>query len=105
MHRIGLHGVAPSLVIWAFTFSIATFAAPAVADEVKSTPAPHVAPPPTNATHVVCTKERPIGSMIPRKRCRTVGQAEKERQGARDMMRSLNSGANGPIDGEHGMSQ
>ena len=80
---------------------VAAVALPVAADGVKTTPAPQSAPPASDATKVICTKERTTGSMIPVKRCRTVQQIHEEQKSSAAYLRSLNDAQTGRMTSDH----
>jgi hypothetical protein len=77
------------LVIGAIAYVSCTLVCPtASAQEAKAiTPAPHSAP--RTQGKLVCRKEQPTGTRIPRTICRTAAQRALERSQGREFLRSI----------------
>lgn len=73
-----------SLLAIGFAFALATASStPAEAPANDTTPAPAEAAKPRK----ICTKERPMGSNMPRRVCRDAAAAAEQGERARDVMR------------------
>ena len=67
--------------------------------KAQATTAPTASPAvATDDQKLICSVERPVGSNIPRRICRTPEQIERERQAAQDKIRSMQTPGPKPAD-------
>ena len=88
-----LISLAPVLLL---ASACATSSAPAGASALKAqssaTPQAGTAAVAAEDQKLICEMERPVGSNIPKRVCRTKAQMDREREAAQDKMRELQQG-------------